>query len=102
MNSYGEIETICKLLGDSTRLEMVGALFYNEVCICELVKYFDISQPAISRHIKKLKNTGMLLERKEAQWKHYQINKDYKFYDLIKTIIEMCPKTTLGSTRKCL
>ncbi|TLG77222.1 ArsR/SmtB family transcription factor [Culicoidibacter larvae] len=95
MGSYIDIEEVCKLLADSTRLEIINMLSDKEVCICNLVDRFNISQPAISKHIKKLKDAGMLLERKQAQWNYYMLNKDYKYFDLVQYIIKMCPKDGL-------
>lgn len=92
MSSYKDIEEVCKLLADSTRLEIINMLADEEVCICNLVDHFNISQPAISKHIKKLKDAGMLLERKQAQWKYYKLNKKYKYFDLVLYIIKMLPK----------
>lgn len=87
---YSEVEKLCKLLADRTRLEIIHELLYREVCICDFVEYFNLSQPAISKHIKKLRDSGMLLERREAQWKHYKMNIEYKHYDLVKCIVEQC------------
>ena len=49
--------TILKLLGDKTRLTMVKMLDTNDCCVCEFVEIFKMSQPAISQHVRKLKDT---------------------------------------------
>ena len=49
--------TILKLLGDKTRLTMVKMLDTNDYCVCEFVEIFKMSQPAISQHLRKLKDS---------------------------------------------
>src|SRR5205085_6264535 len=48
--------TIAKALGDPIRLQLVDVLrkHAGKVCVCELVPLFDISQPTLSHHLKKL------------------------------------------------
>ncbi len=101
MKTHEEIVAVCKMLGDRTRLEIVQLLLQEEQCICELVEHFKISQPAISKHIRKLKETGMLLERKQSQWKHYRFNEAYASYDLVKTICKDLEKSDKKSEMNC-
>ena len=57
---------ILKLLGDKTRLTMVKIMSEHECCVCEFVDLFDMSQPAISQHLRKLKDSGIVKEREEG------------------------------------
>ena len=47
-----ETADVMKILADKTRLSIVGFLFNNDYCVCEFVELFNISQPAVSQHIK--------------------------------------------------
>src|ERR671937_778452 len=49
--------TIAKALGDPVRLQLVDVLrkHAGKVCVCELVPLFDISQPTLSHHLKRLR-----------------------------------------------
>jgi ArsR family transcriptional regulator, arsenate/arsenite/antimonite-responsive transcriptional repressor len=67
-----------KLLGDKTRLAMLSLLQEREWCVCEFVAIFDISQPAISQHLGKLKSRGIVKESKRGQWVHYSLNVEDK------------------------
>lgn len=73
MLSLTEIAEDLKLLGDKTRLAMLTLLKEREWCVCEFVDIFDISQPAISQHLRKLKNRGIISESKRGQWVHYSL-----------------------------
>lgn len=78
-----ETSHIFKLLGDKTRLRMVVMLIEKECCVCELVHAFDISQPAISQHLKKLKSCGIITEDKRKNWIYYALNTESKFYPVV-------------------
>lgn len=74
MDKLNEVADDLKLLGDKTRLMMLGLLQEREWCVCEFVDIFEISQPAISQHLRKLKDKGMVKECKRGQWVHYSLN----------------------------
>lgn len=50
-------------LGDPIRLAILALLAQGEMTVLEIVKPFDISQPAISRHLKVLEEAGMIERR---------------------------------------
>ncbi|WP_410512405.1 metalloregulator ArsR/SmtB family transcription factor [Paenibacillus sp. BR2-3] len=78
-----------KLLGDKTRLAMLSLLKEREWCVCEFVSIFDISQPAISQHLRKLKSQGIVKESKRGQWVHYSLNVEDKPY--IQAVLNQMP-----------
>ncbi|WP_419465895.1 ArsR/SmtB family transcription factor [Bacillus spongiae] len=83
--------TILKLLGDKTRLTMVKMLDTNDYCVCEFVEIFQTSQPAISQHIRKLKNAGLVKETRRGQWIIYSLNKDTEYYPLLQSVLQQLP-----------
>ena len=64
---------IFKALGDPTRLGIMQMLTGKEMCVCEIIEAFDKSQPAISHHLKILKQAGLLSEAREGKWIMYRI-----------------------------
>ncbi len=60
-----------KALGDVTRLRILALLSEREYCNCELVAIFGISQPAISRHMARLKEAKLVQEQRRGQWIYY-------------------------------
>ncbi|SFC95300.1 transcriptional regulator, ArsR family [Bacillus sp. OV322] len=90
-----DIETsarLLKLLGDKTRLSMVKIMSEYECCVCEFTDLFDMSQPAISQHLKKLKDAGAVSEARRGQWIFYSLNQDSSYYGFISNIIRDLPK----------
>ncbi|TDY51200.1 ArsR family transcriptional regulator [Alicyclobacillus sacchari] len=64
-----------KALADPTRLRMIALLNVRERCVCELVPLFGISQPAISKHLSRLKAVGLVQETRRGMWVFYSLNK---------------------------
>lgn len=91
MIELDQVAGVLKLLGDKTRLSMIGLLLHNECCVCEFVEIFEMSQPSISQHLRKLKDAGLVKEKRKGQWIIYFINKDSGFYDLIKDVATHLP-----------
>lgn len=83
--------TILKLLGDKTRLTMVKILDSHDCCVCEFVEIFKASQPAISQHVRKLKDAGIVRETRRGQWIIYSLNKDSDYYPLVQNLLEHLP-----------
>jgi len=83
-----EMSHFLKLLSDGTRLEILRRLYVREHCVCDFVELFDISQPAVSRHLKLLRQSEIILERRERQWIHFRINPNHPQYDLLLSILE--------------
>src|SRR4051794_34326145 len=72
-----EIAARVKALADPTRLRIVDALRKaapEAVCQCELVPLFDMSQPALSKHLKVLTGAGVLGSERRGAWTYYYLN----------------------------
>ncbi|MDA3832270.1 MAG: metalloregulator ArsR/SmtB family transcription factor [Spirochaetales bacterium] len=67
---------ILQSLSDKTRLRIVSLLWKAEdLCSCEIEHILDIKQPTASRHLTKLRQAGLLISYKKAQWIHFRINR---------------------------
>jgi DNA-binding transcriptional ArsR family regulator len=56
-------------LADPTRRAILARLVLGETSVSELAKPFDISLPAVSRHLKVLEGAGLIARGREAQWR---------------------------------
>ncbi|MGO4889281.1 ArsR/SmtB family transcription factor [Anaerobacillus sp. MEB173] len=83
--------TILKLLSDKTRLTMLKILDSHECCVCEFVEIFKTSQPAISQHLRKLKDIGLVKETRKAQWIFYSLNKEHADYPIVHSVLRLLP-----------
>ncbi|WAA13431.1 ArsR/SmtB family transcription factor [Fervidibacillus halotolerans] len=89
--SMEQASKILKLLGERNRLTMMKMLEARSLCVCEFVELFNISQPAISQHLRKLKDLGLIQEEKKGQWVHYSINSACEYYPFVKNILDSLP-----------
>jgi len=71
----GEAE-VHRALGDPTRLRILALLRVREACVCELVARLPISQPAVSQHLRRLRQAGLVQERRHKYWTYYAIPPD--------------------------
>jgi len=60
-------------LADPTRRAILARLASGETTVSELAKPFDMSLPAISRHLKVLERAGLIARGREAQWRPCRI-----------------------------
>lgn len=86
-----KISVVLKLLGDKTRLTMVKILDSHDCCVCEFVEIFKTSQPAISQHVRKLKDAGIVKETRRGQWIIYSLNKESYLYPFLQDIFKHLP-----------
>ncbi|KZE46991.1 transcriptional regulator [Brevibacillus parabrevis] len=70
-----ELADSLKALGDPTRLKMIALLKLRDFCVCEFVPIFKISQPAVSKHVGRLKAAGFVTETRKGQWVIYSLNR---------------------------
>lgn len=82
---------VLKLMGDKTRLAMMKLLEKNDCCVCEFVELFGISQSAISQHLRKLRDVGLVKEKRKGQWIFYSLNKDSDMYEMVLSILKFIP-----------
>ncbi|RIU92651.1 ArsR/SmtB family transcription factor [Oceanobacillus picturae] len=82
---------IFKLLGDRTRLTMLKLLDEHTCCVCEFVEIFQVSQPSISQHLRKLRDVGLVKEERKGQWIFYSLNKTNAYYTFLMPLLEQLP-----------
>jgi len=56
-------------LADPTRRAMLARLASGELSVTELAKPFEMSMPAISKHLKVLERAGLITRGRDAQWR---------------------------------
>ncbi|MBT8101284.1 MAG: metalloregulator ArsR/SmtB family transcription factor [Gammaproteobacteria bacterium] len=61
-------------LADPTRRRIVETLAHGEAAFGDLASQFEISRPAVSQHLKVLKDSGLVSSRADAQRRIYRLN----------------------------
>lgn len=94
-NSYVEYAKKIKVLTDPKRLEIIDLLSCGDLCACQILEHFHISQPTLSSDMKKLEESGIVNSRREGKNIYYSLNKEVLddiciFIDHISTKSDDC------------
>ncbi len=72
-----DIPKILAAMAEPTRLGAMQVVCDDgEHCVCELMARLETSQSRMSRHMKALKDAGLVIDRRDAQWVRYRMNPD--------------------------
>jgi len=63
------LSTIFGALADPTRRAILTRLISGEASVTELAEPFDMSMPAVSKHLKVLERAGLVIRGRDAQWR---------------------------------
>jgi len=75
MGTLKNITKILKALSDESRIRIISLLgARRDLCVCEITKVIELSQPTISSHLKLLENAGLIVYKKDGLWVNYNIN----------------------------
>src|SRR6267142_5944068 len=67
--SLDPLSTTFSALADPTRRAILARLALGETSVTELAAPFDMSLPAVSKHLKVLERAGLIARGREAQWR---------------------------------
>jgi len=84
-NQYRFKAKIFNALSDPARLEIVEFLRGGEKCVCEIVPHVHLIQPVVSRHLRILKDCGLLEYRKEGNRRLYSVA-DPRIFEIIDAV----------------
>ena len=71
--------SMLKAIADPARLRLLSLVLSHEggeACVCDLLPFFDLSQPTISHHLKVLHESGLLDREKRGTWVFYMARPD--------------------------
>jgi DNA-binding transcriptional ArsR family regulator len=93
--SFQKMTKLLSIAGSDVRLKILFLLnTENELCPCDLADILNMSMPAISQHIRKIKDAGIINSRRDGQTLYYSLNRDeteifnsiFKSIELIRKI----------------
>ena len=64
-------------LGDSSRIQIVWALSHGELRVGDLTELLSMTQPAVSHHLRTLRNLKLVKARREGRAIHYSLDDDH-------------------------
>ncbi len=90
--------TIFHALSDSVRLEILDFLRDGEKCVCEIVPHLNLIQPVVSRHLKILKDSGLVVDRKDGTKRLYSVT----FPEIYTIIDDVTPELASALSKKIM
>jgi ArsR family transcriptional regulator, arsenate/arsenite/antimonite-responsive transcriptional repressor len=68
-------DSLFEALADETRRRILALLLTRgELCVCDLFGVLQLPQPKVSRHLAVLRESDILISRKQGTWVHYRLN----------------------------
>ena len=64
---------VMKALAEPSRVKIVKMLQVRTMCVCEIQQALELSQPAVSKHLKVLETAGMVASEKDGLWVNYSL-----------------------------
>lgn len=65
---------IFKALSDPSRVRIMKMLQNGEVCVCDIQSVLGLAMSTVSNHLSILKESGLIVDRKEGKWSFYKLN----------------------------
>lgn len=86
---YLDNAKILKAIADPKRLRIIDMLSCGELCACEILEEFHVTQPTLSHDMKVLIKAGIVNYRPEGKWTYYSLNQNSlkNFYSQLGNIL---------------
>ena len=68
------IQSTMRALSDPTRREILNLLKQDSISAGDIAGHFDMSVPAVSKHLSILKDAGLIRDRREGKYIYYELN----------------------------
>lgn len=93
IDNFSEVAEVFKRLGDTTRLRVFFLLCHCEECVTNIAAILELSSPAVSHHLRMLKDTGLIVSRRDGKEVYYKAS-DTKQSALLHKMIERVMEIT--------
>ncbi|HLC01097.1 MAG TPA: metalloregulator ArsR/SmtB family transcription factor [Candidatus Bathyarchaeia archaeon] len=85
-------------LSDPIRIEILEFIRDGEKCVCEIVPHLNLIQPVVSRHLKLLKDSGLVVDRKVGNKRLYSIT----FPEIYTILDDVNPELASALSKKIM
>ncbi|NLY47009.1 MAG: winged helix-turn-helix transcriptional regulator [Tissierella sp.] len=72
-----DLADLFKVLGDSTRVRILSALFHAEMCVCDIAALLNMNQSAISHQLRVLKQSRLVKNRRDGKVVYYSLDDEH-------------------------
>ena len=97
------VSDIFKLMDDNSRIRIFWLLCHCEECVINISALVDMSSPAVSHHLRQLKNGGLITSRREGKEVYYRAAdtpQSRLLHHVIEELVEItCPQMASGNSQ---
>jgi ArsR family transcriptional regulator, arsenate/arsenite/antimonite-responsive transcriptional repressor len=68
------VEKVFKALADKNRLRILKMLQHKSMCVCEIREVLGLAQPTVSKHLRILKEAGLVQDIQKEPWTDYRLS----------------------------
>ena len=97
--NFETVSNLFKQLSDTTRLRIFWVLCHSEECVINLAAIMNMSSPAVSHHLRLLKEAGLVVTRREEKEVYYKVA-DTEEAALLHSMIEQLEHMTCPDEKK--
>ena len=101
--SFDRVTSVFRQLGDSTRIRLFWLLCHCEECVINISAMLEMSSPAVSHHLRLLKDSGLIESRrigKEVYYKAADSSESHMLHEMIEGMMEIvCPDVRLKDVK---
>ena len=90
--------TVFHALSDPVRLDILEFLRDGEKCVCNIVPHLNLIQPVVSRHLKILKCSGLVKDRKDGNKRLYSVT----FPEIYTILDDVTPELASALSKKIM
>ena len=100
--NLGRAAELFHALSDETRLQLLELLMEGEKCVCDLTDALKAGQSRLSFHLKALKDTGLVTDRRDGRWVYYALAPEaiIELEELVKGL-RAAAQPTLRQSKRC-
>lgn len=96
VDNFQAVSDIFRQLGDTTRVRIFWLLCHCEECVMNISAMLEMSSPAVSHHLRPLKNSGLITSRREGKEVYYRAAdtpQSNLLHQMIEQVMEItCPE----------
>ena len=85
------INLVFEALSSTPRRKILSYLSATSLTAGEIAERFEMSKPALSKHLKILQTAGLIVGEKKGQFMHYSLNRDNLVTSLNDFAANFCP-----------
>lgn len=96
VDNFQTIADVFRQLGDTTRVRIFWLLCHCDECVVNIAAMLDMSSPAVSHHLRTLRDSGLIVSRREGKEVYYHAADSAQsrlLHEMIEQVMDIaCPE----------